>query len=53
MTGPARGAVTQEAVDLILTVAVDARVRLAFVNVYIDTQPTSLRDVIKTARLTL
>ena len=34
MTGPARGAVTHKAVDLVLTVTVDARVRLALVNVY-------------------
>ena len=38
MAGPAGGAVTQETVDLILTVAVHARVRLTFVNVYNKTQ---------------
>ena len=52
LTGPAHGAVTHKAVDLILTVAVHARVRIALVNLCNETQLTYTRYVITAAGFT-
>ena len=46
MTGPARGAVTQEAVNLVLAVAVDARVGFTLVDVYRQNASSTSRDII-------